>query len=98
MYAILSNLYHELATHLVELIEQDNYYSDTFEFEFEGVLCRLTLSAIVYRQLQPDDGFDFCAITDIIPVWWEFHTFVDGDEVLNDFSFNEFREYIQSLA
>jgi hypothetical protein len=30
----------------------------------------------------------------MVPVWWEFHTFVNGEEVLNNFSFNEMREYI----
>ena len=66
--------------------------------EYGDVFCRMTLSAVIYRQSQPDEGCSICAITDIIPVWWEFHTFIDGDEVLNDFSFNELREYIQSLV
>lgn len=98
MYAISSNLYLEVATRLVELVERDNYYSDTFEFEYGDVFCRMTLSAVIYRQSQPDEGCSICAITDMIPVWWEFHTFIDGDEVLNDFSFNKLRECIQSLV
>lgn len=97
MYTISSKLYLQLATHLVELVEWDNYYSGSFEFYFDDVLCRMTLSAVIYRQSQPDEGFSHCAITDMIPVWWEFHTYVDGDEVLNDLSFNELREYIKSL-
>lgn len=97
MYAISSNLYLELATRLVENAGQSGYYSDTFEFEYGDLFCSMTLSVVVYHQSQPDEGYSLCAVTDMIPVWWEFHTFVDGDEVLNDFSFNELREYIQSL-
>jgi hypothetical protein len=29
-------------------------------------------------------------VTALIPVWWEFHTFASGEELLNDFSFGEF--------
>ena len=98
MYTISSKLYHHLASHLVELVGQRGYYSGSFEFEFDGVWCEMTLSAVVYHQSQPDEGYNSCAVTDMIPVWWEFHTFVDGDEVLNDMSFNELREYIQSFV
>lgn len=98
MYTISSKLYHHLASHLVELVGQRGYYSGSFEFELDGVWCEMTLSAVVYHQSQPDEGYNSCAVTDMIPVWWEFHTFVDGDEVLNDMSFNELREYIQTLV
>ncbi len=98
MYTISSKLYHHLASHLVELVGQCGYYSGSFEFEFDGVWCEMTLSAVVYHQSEPDEGYKSCAVTDMIPVWWEFHTFVDGDEVLNDMSFNELREYIQTLV
>lgn len=97
MYTISSKLYHHLATRLVEMVGQNGYYSGAFEFDFEGVCCEMILSAVVFHQAQPDDGCSLCAVTDMIPVWWEFHTYVDGDEVLNDMSFNELREYIQSL-
>lgn len=97
MYTISSKLYHHLASRLVELVGQRGYYSGSFEFEFDGVWCEMTLSAVVYHQLRPDEGRKNCAVTDMIPVWWEFHTFIDGDEVLNDMSFNELREYIKSF-
>ena len=98
MYTILPKLYQHVATYLVDLVGQRGYYSGTFEFEFEGVFCEMTLSAVVYHQSQPDVGYTHCAVTDIIPVWWEFHTYCDEEELLNDFSFNELRGYIQSLV
>ena len=30
-------------------------------------------------------------IVNVVPVWWECHTSVDGAEVENDFDFEEFR-------
>jgi hypothetical protein len=34
-------------------------------------------------------------IKDVVPIWWEFHTYDDeGDEVINDFSFAEFKLYL----
>lgn len=97
MYTISSKLYHQLAEHLVEQVGEKGYYSGKFEFEFEGVLCEMILSAVIYRQKNPDSWATACAVEDMIPVWWEFHTFIDGDEVLNDLSFNELRDYIKSL-
>jgi hypothetical protein len=87
-----------VATHLVELVGQGGYYSGTIEFEFEELFCQMTLSAVVYHQSQPDVGYTHCAVADMIPVWWEFHTYRDEEELLNDFSFNELRCYIQSLV
>ena len=98
MYTISSKLYHQVATHLVDLVGQRGYYSGTFEFEFEELFCQMALSAVVYHQSQPDEGYKSCAVADMIPVWWEFHTYRDEEELLNDFSFNELRCYIQSLV
>ena len=30
-------------------------------------------------------------VEDMLPVWWEFHTYLGGEEVLNDFSFGDLR-------
>ena len=95
MYTISSKLYHHLASHLVELVGQRGYYSGSFEFEFDGVWCEMTLSAVVYHQSEPDEGYNSCAVTDMIPVWWEFHTFNQQGEILNDFSFTELRNYLK---
>ncbi|MBQ1253340.1 MAG: hypothetical protein IIY05_03245 [Alistipes sp.] len=97
MYAISSKLYHQLATRLVELVADKGYYSGRLEFEFEGVWCELILSVFVYHQQQSDKWATRPAVVDMIPVWWEFHTSTDGDEMLNDMSFNELRDYIKSL-
>ena len=46
---------------------------------------------IVYRRRERLPEGDRDAIADLVPVWWEFHTAVNGGEVLNDFSFSEVR-------
>lgn len=97
MYAISSKLYHQLATRLVELVADRGYYSGKFDFEFEGVSCEMILSAVVYHQDRCDEWATHPAVEDMVPVWWEFHTYIDGDEVLNDMSFKEVRNHIKSL-
>lgn len=44
-------------------------------------------SLIVYRDSE-------CMITDVVPVWWEFKTTLDGKEVANDFIFSELKTYL----
>jgi hypothetical protein len=97
MYAISSKLYHQLATRLVELVADKGYFSGKFEFEFDGVDCEMILSAVVYHQDNPDEWATHPAVVDMIPVWWEFHTYINGEEVLNDMSFNDVRNHIKSL-
>ena len=55
----------------------------------------MVLSAVVYRRdmMQPEGMIRIVA--DVIPVWWEMHTEIDGQEQLNDFSFNQLREHIK---
>ena len=54
-------------------------------------LCRLTASLVLYRS---DDRWpEGCRrrLTDVVPVWWEFHTVTADGEMPNDFSFAELR-------
>ena len=95
MYRISPKFYSEMVEMLLGLIDQKEYFSGSFEFEFECVSCRVLLSAVIYRRdsLWPEG--ERREVTDMVPVWWELHTEIDGREVLNDFSFNELREYIK---
>jgi hypothetical protein len=43
----------------------------------EEILCRLTLSAIIYRRTEVCPEGTFRPITDVVPVWWEFSTTID---------------------
>ncbi len=87
-------LYDEIRTRLTEAVGDDNYFSGTLAFPFEGISCRLRASVIVYRRTERLPEGTFSVIDDLVPVWWEFHTESDdAGEMLNDFSFDELRRF-----
>ncbi len=97
MYLISSELYDLAAELLADRIDRSEYFSGSVEFEYGDVECRLTASLIIYSRPErlPEGVRD--TIFDVVPVWWEFHTSVDGCEMLNDFSFSEIRDRIVCL-
>lgn len=94
MYNILPELYREVVVKILDEIGSRDYYSGSFDFESEDVSCRIVLSAVIYRDNVHYPEGEYSLVKDIVPVWWEFHTYLDGNECLNNFSFNELREYI----
>ena len=95
MYEISDELYLEVAERLLSLFDQGDYYSGSISFEWDSVVCRLVLSAVIYteRRLLPEGERRF--IADVVPVWWEFHTSDESGPVINDFSFNTLRNYLK---
>ncbi len=93
MYNISSALYNEVAVRLTERIGRNGYFSGSLAFESADVECRLVLSAVVYhdREVMPEG--ETHTISDLVPVWWEFHTVTEEGEIINDFSFGELRKY-----
>lgn len=92
MYNILPELYDITTEMLLERVGRSEYFSGSIEFDYGDVECRLTVSVIVYRRREvlPEGELDL--VCDMVPVWWEFHTTVGGEERLNDFLFTEIRE------
>ena len=83
MYSVSPELYHEAAARLSDAIDGGNYFSGS-----------LTASVIVYRgRLSLPEGGQH-PVTDLVPVWWEFHTTQAGGEVLNDFDFSELKRCV----
>lgn len=93
VYNISPALYNEVAEHLTECVGRNGYFSGSPEFSSNGVECRLVLSAVVYRRRESMPEGEREVISDMVPVWWEFHTVTDEGEVMNDFSFGELRKY-----
>lgn len=91
IYSVSAELYREAAARLMEAAGGSNYFSGTFSFPFGAAECCLTGSVIVYRRRESLPEGVCERIVDLVPVWWEFHTTVAGDEVTNDFSFRELR-------
>jgi hypothetical protein len=85
---------HEAAARLSDAIDGGNYFSGSLAFRFGDTDCRLTASVIVYRgRLSLPEGGQH-PVTDLVPVWWEFHTTQAGGEVLNDFDFSELKRCV----
>ena len=90
-YSVSTELYEEVAARLEEAIGGGSYFSGSLEFDWEDVGCRLTASVIVYRRRERYPEGDRDEISDLVPVWWEFHTTGPDGEMLNDFTFSELR-------
>ncbi len=91
IYSVSSELYEEVQRRLVEQIADRGYFSGSVAFTFEGTACRLVVSCFVRRRhiVSPEGEAD--PVSDLVPVWWEFHTTDAEAERLNDFSFEELR-------
>lgn len=94
IYSVSPELYRESAERLIEAIGTANYFSGSVSFALDGVECLLRASLIVYRREHslPEGRVD--AVADLVPVWWEFHTIVEGTERLNDFDLGEMKHYL----
>ncbi|MDE7304293.1 MAG: hypothetical protein K2N04_00025 [Alistipes sp.] len=96
MYSVSSELYGQVAASLAEAIGAKSYFSGSVEASADGAEWRLTASVIVYRRRVSLPEGEFDTIADLVPVWWEFHSFVSGVEQINDFSFATLRETIRN--
>lgn len=94
MYTVSSELYRETAARLCDALDGESYYSGSLEFVFDGMECRLVVSVIAYRRRKVAPEGVTEPISDLVPVWWEFHTVGDEGECLNDFSFAEMKRYV----
>ena len=93
-FSVTSELYHQTATRLVDVIGGSDYFSGSIAFAYGEVDCRLTASIIVYRcEERAPEGVPH-PIEDCVPVWWEFHTVGPEGEMINDFSFAELKSWI----
>ena len=94
---ITSAHYCHVAEKIIEQTLGRNYFSGVFEFDLGELSARMIATLMIYHRKERLPQGEITLISDIIPVWWEFHTLIDDEEKLNDFSFNELREYIKSL-
>lgn len=94
MYSVTPELYLETAERLVEAAGDAGYFSGSVAFAFAGVACRLRCSVILYRRRESLPEGEREVVSDFVPVWWEFHTAAEGEELLNDFSFGELRRML----
>lgn len=94
MYVLTPELYREAAGRLLDAIGMDGYFSGSVAFTAGDIDCRLVVSVVVYRADDTAPDGVRRSITDLVPVWWEFHTVTAEGEIPNDFSFNEMKTYV----
>lgn len=94
VYPVSPQLYEETLARLLEAIASRDYFSGSVAFRFAQTECRLVASVIVYRRREslPEGARD--VVTDLVPVWWEFHTVGEEGEQSNDFSFSELKRFL----
>lgn len=94
MFSVSNELYEHAACLLKEAIADKGYFSGRLDFTFGQTDCTLILSAVVsHHTLSLPEG-DRTLITDLVPVWWEFHTSSIDGACDNDFSFEELRTWL----
>ena len=96
MYEVSHQLYLELAERLVAAIGRKEFFSGSVSCIAGDVELRLVCTLIVQRSKAQNLERTTTEITGVVPVWWEFHTYIDGEEMLNDFSFDRLREYLRN--
>lgn len=70
-------------------IGSKTYFSGSVTFTHGEVDCRLICTLFIERTRGTECDGHRATISKIIPVWWEFHTSIGSEELLNDFSFKE---------
>lgn len=97
MYIVLPELYHRLSEELVDKIAGRGYFSGTIELEYGDVHCRLVLSVVMYYEERDGAQGVERVLSDLVAVWWEFHTYTSNEEIINDLSFDELRKYVAQI-
>ncbi len=95
MLTIDLSFYSQLSDLLIEKFEDAAYHSEITTFEHNGYECEFRASLIIYHRIESFPEGDQVVIRDIVPIWWEFHTYTrDGEELLNDFDFDILKKHI----
>lgn len=94
MLLITPTFYQRLGDLLVEAIDSTDYYSGDIELGDLEVDYRFSSTLMIYyaEEIYPEGCQTI--ICDIVPVWWELHTFTEDGEWLNDFDFNTLKAYV----
>lgn len=98
-FHIEKGIYAAIADKLTDAIGEGSYFSGDIDHEDDyGNEYHLGITVMVYRRTVTAPDCSWNEIYNIVPLWWEFHTYVgdDKEEVWNDFMFEEFKRWIVS--
>lgn len=88
------HIYAAIAQEMLDKIGDRNCISTSIEVEDGDLYFRFTLSALIYHQTVRAPEGTFEVISNVVPVWWELHSFLGEEEVLNDATFDELKGYL----
>ena len=92
MYDVSHQLYLEISDRLVGASSGREFFSGSVECCMGDVDCKLQCTLMVSYDEHDYPDIRSRKISNIVPVWWEFHTVVGSEELINDFSFREMCE------
>lgn len=95
MITITDNDYRNIARSLIGKIAGSDFFNGTVEYDTLQFSSHLSTTLIIYREQATDRAERpgaYPPITDIVPVWWEYHLFDQGGEQLTDFSWRQLME------
>ncbi|MBR5133315.1 MAG: hypothetical protein IKV29_04335 [Alistipes sp.] len=92
MYNVSHQLYIEVADKLWGAIGCKEYFSGSVQHTSGDTDCRLVCTLLIERERDTNVEGRLAPIKRIVPIWWEFHTTIGSEEILNDFSFKELIE------
>lgn len=101
-FSISERYYRKVAESILSNVESKNYLSMSIDVDpdgDDGMFISVTVTLIIYWKkgmkgdyLTPDDPD---TIQDIVPIWWEAHTYnIEGEEFPNDFQFGVLKSYM----
>lgn len=95
---IEARIYEALAQELIDRIADRDYLPMTMiEIEDGDRFFRLSVAAVIYRRTEFWPEGEVRPISDIVPVWWELHSFRGEAEVINDATFERIKECLLHL-
>ncbi|MFI3281415.1 MAG: hypothetical protein R3Y44_05530 [Rikenellaceae bacterium] len=94
MSIITHFFYERLAELLIEQIDGREFYSDIINFDLSQVECQFSATLMIYYTNHRYPEGNVMQISNIVPVWWEFHTTTAEGEVLNDFDFELLKQIV----
>lgn len=88
MITVNEQMYDEIASLLRNKIGGNNFFNGTIEYDTDEFYSGLTCTLIICRDSEE-------RMLSVLPVWWEYHLYLNDGENQNDFDWNKFSEYLK---
>lgn len=92
-YEVENSVYEALAQRIFDKLS-GNYLNTVIELVDGDVEITFKITAVAYYRKNGDVSGDWEELTDLVPIWWECHTYLYGNEIINNVSFNVLKDFI----